>query len=467
MTRPDPTIVAIATPPGSGAIGIVRLSGAEARSVLARLWKSDACPVDKMESRRFYYGKLSSISTGCTVDTVLVVWFQSPNSYTGEEVIEIHAHGNPTILEEILAQCVVSGARVARPGEFTQRAFLNGRIDLSQAEAVADVISARSIEGVRRAQQHLQGGLSRPVRQLLDAVTRLRAFVEASIDFPEEDITLIQAERVAAQVSEIRVHIQQLIATYAVGRLYRHGAQVVLCGLPNAGKSSLLNALCGADRALVHEMAGTTRDTIETVVVWDGIPVHLTDTAGLRMIPATPRGHEAIELLGMERARRAMDAADLRILVIDGSTAIAMSECEILARLPRVRLVVWCNKSDLPQLIDRDDVQDLFPTAHICHGSATQGIGLDVLLATVVRQLRDGSTGDSEGICVTNQRHKEAMDQAALALAAVEAALQRQDSTEFVAEHLRTASDHLGSIIGAVTTEELLGEIFGRFCIGK
>lgn len=401
------------------------------------------------------------------MDTALVVWFQSPHSYTGEDVIEVHAHGNPTILEAILAQCVAAGARVARPGEFTQRAFLNGRIDLSQAEAVADVINARSLEGVRRAQQHLQGGLSQPMRQLLDVVTALRAFVEASIDFPEEDIALLEEERIIGQTFELRARIEQLIATYADGHWYRDGARIVLCGLPNAGKSSLLNALCGNARALVHPTPGTTRDTIEATLVWEGIPIQLIDTAGLRQLPSGGGAHDAIEALGMERARTVLQVADVRIVVIDGGTALTVSDAEILAGLPRDRTIIWCNKSDLPRQIDIAQLHTLFPGASILCGSATHEVGLAALSATIIEQLRGTPADDSEGICITNQRHKEALVQAAQALAEVEGAFQHQDGTECVAEHLRAASDHLGRIIGTVTTEELLGEIFGRFCIGK
>lgn len=464
------TIVAIATPQGPGAIGIVRISGSDARCVLGKIWNCGYKDVDKWISTRIYYGNIVDNRAGIIVDEVLSFFCKSPHSYTGEDVVEIQTHGNPLILDRIVGLAVSAGARVAEPGEFTRRAYLNGRIDLAQAEAVADLIHASSHEALVQAHRQLGGLLSGRVRGLLSDLTTLRSLVEASIDFPEEDIAFLERHGVQQRLVSLAESLRELLASASVGRLYREGAEILLVGPPNAGKSSLMNALLGEVRAIVHASAGTTRDPIGEHVVWDGIPIVLTDSAGLRVLRSDDGQEDdanAVERIGIERTQRLVETTDLRILVVDGGAVLSEAMIEGLAGLPREHLLIWCNKGDLPQQINMDQLSMLFPEAEIYCGSAMRGDGLDALRMRVVERLRGGSARDRQGAMLTNRRHQVAVERALLAIDGGRESVASAHSSEFVAEHLREASEALGSIVGDVTTEQLLGEIFGRFCIGK
>lgn len=476
------TIVAIATPPGTGAIGIVRLSGPQAGTYLSQVWKNKAKSVDKFVTRRIYYGKIAEFSTeedagGEIIDDVLAVYFQRPRSYTGEDLVEVYAHGSPYLLERIVMQFVRLGAQPARPGEFTERAFLNGRIDLVQAEAVADLIASTSAHAHRCATEQLQGRLSRIVRHELDALTELRAFVEATIDFPEEDIALLTRARVGERLDAIGARLHALGATYQEGRLYREGVRVVLAGRPNAGKSSLLNALLGEERAIVHHQPGTTRDVIEEVARLDGIAIRLVDTAGLRnderVSPegdrraVTSDGADAVEALGMQRTQAQVQCADLLLLVIDGSVPFTGGEREWVGEERLAQVVIAVNKCDLPQAADAQAIATAFPDAPILPISATRGDGLPALTAALIARAKGGGAEQAEGSVVTNVRHKAAVDTATAAIMAARRTVADDLAAEFVAEHLRRASEALGEIVGTVTTDDLLRQIFSRFCIGK
>lgn len=459
------TIVAIATPVGVGAIGIVRVSGPQAVPLLQCVWKNEADPVDNIVTHRVYYGKIVDISTGSAasvIDETLIIYFRAPHSYTGEDVVEVHGHGNPYLLDQILQQFVRLGARVATPGEFTQRAYLNGKIDLTQAEAVADLIAATSERAQRAATEQLHGRVSRSVRRYLDALTELRAFVEATIDFPEEDIEMMQQANVVARCSALLADLRQLAATYAEGRYYREGVRVVFVGRPNAGKSSLLNALLGEERAIVHHQPGTTRDVIEEVVQIDGISFRLIDTAGLRTTETTE-----VEQIGIERTRQQIETADIIALVIDGSIPFDPSLREYLGSMETKRLLLLLNKCDLPTMVQQTDLVEAFPDVQSIALSATRGDGLPAVREAFCRVVRCATSDGSEGCVITNARHKAALDGTIAHVAAAHEAAGRNAAPEFVAEHLRGASEQLGAIVGAVTTEELLTNIFGRFCIGK
>jgi tRNA modification GTPase len=459
------TITAIATPSGVGAIGIVRLTGPESRVVLERLWISSVVSVDKMETHRFYYGKLAE--TGCKtppnspnihsapapiIDEIMAVFFAGPRSYTGEDMVELYCHGGAVVLQEILAACVSAGARLAEPGEFTQRAFLNGKMDLAQAEGVAGVIHATSDAARRNATDQLTGRLSAVIRRAMDQLTELRAFVEATIDFPEEDIEMIAHAGVVERLAPIRRHLSQLSETYATGRLLSDGVRVVLVGAPNVGKSSLMNLLLGQDRSIVHEVPGTTRDYVDAVWNLNGIAVHLTDTAGLR------EGQEEVERLGIERSRQKMDEADVVIMVCDGTRALTAAEQELVAALPMGRSLVVINKCDLPMpsLV----VQGISISAHTGEGRA----GLEESLCSL---LQGTGPKDVEGVTISALRHKQALERSIVALTAAESCVTAAGSAEFIAHHLTEASQALGEIVGEVTTDELLGQIFSKFCIGK
>ncbi|MBI2344337.1 MAG: tRNA uridine-5-carboxymethylaminomethyl(34) synthesis GTPase MnmE [Deltaproteobacteria bacterium] len=461
--RREETIVAIATPPGPGAIGIVRMSGPAAVAIAHRVWRSRDKVVDNFESHRIYYGSIVDNSTGLVVDRGLLLYFRGPHSYTGEDVIEWQVHGNPLILDQILAVAQAEGAELAAPGEFTRRAFLNGRIDLAQAEAVADIVAAASNAGLRQAEEQLSGRLSQQVRADLGTLTTLRAYVEATIDFPEEDATHLDAGGILLRVTALHERLSRLAATYQAGRLVRDGARIVLTGPPNAGKSSLLNQCLGEARALVHHTAGTTRDTIEESLCWEGIPIRLVDTAGLRAL-VTTSAHDDIESLGMIRTREWIARADLVVLVLDGHTPLDRS---FFISLPTERLIVWRNKSDLRPSWDDAELRYHLGAIAILHGSAITGEGLEHLQRTVCTRLRGAVSHDAEGVVVTTRRHKIALDGAVDALQNGRVALEEGRAPEFVAEHLRVASERLGEIVGVVSTEALLTEIFQHFCIGK
>lgn len=461
---PSDTIVAIATPPGEGPIGIVRLSGTGALGILGRVWICAGVSVDKFITHCIYYGKIRNLSTENTdafVDEVLVAYFQGPRSYTGEDMVEVYAHGNPFILQQIVEGCVREGARTAAPGEFTQRAFLHGRIDLAQAEAVADLITASSAAAHRCATEQLVGRLSRIVRDQLDRLTGLRAFVEATIDFPEEDIEMIGRARVEEALCPIAASLRALAASYHEGRLYREGVRVVLVGCPNAGKSSLLNALLGEERAIVHALPGTTRDSIEEMARFGAMAFRLVDTAGLR------ESGDDIEQVGIARTRQQLAHADLVLLVVDGSMPLSGMERELVGVSLTDRMVIALNKSDLPPHVPPETLQAAFPGAPIIAISARCGDGLHILQQALVARARGTARPLDEGVVVTNARHKEALDIACNAIDEARQSIARAVPVECVAEHLRQASDALGQIVGTVTTDDLLRQIFGRFCIGK
>lgn len=463
------TIVATATPPGVGAIGIIRLSGERALDILRALWMNSSNSVDNFETHRVYIGNIVDFSTGKKIDQVLAMWFRSPRSYTGEDVVEIHAHGNALILDQLVNNCLRAGARLADPGEFTRRAYLNGRIDLTQAEAVVDVIAASSATSMRHAQEQLSGRLSRVLSDIAKTVLDLRACVEASLDFPEEDLDFLQQQQVAARLNALTEKIEQLAATYHEGRLYREGARVALIGPANAGKSSLLNALLGEERALVHATPGTTRDSLEEQVIWEGIPIRLADTAGLRPLPeaVAASGHEQIEALGMERTRTLLEQADLRVLVLDGSIPLDATARALADQLGVERLLIWCNKNDLEPRLSICEPETVFPQSSVLHGSARTGNGLSDLQAAIVRQLRGVVTGEADGVWLTSRRQKTAVDRVLQCLYEARDAVKAGRATEFVAEHLRRAAAEMDAVVGKGTTDELLDAIFSQFCIGK
>ncbi len=464
VAMPD-TIVAPATSPSRSAIGIVRVSGALASDILCRMLTSKSNNVDKIVSRRVYYSKLYDPSTGYPLDDVQYVYFQSPKSYTGEEMVEIFCHGNPVIVDRIVGVAVGLGARLSEPGEFTRRAFMNGKIDLVQAEAVADCIAASSESALRAAREQMDGRLSRCIRAVLADLTTTRAQVEALIDFPEDDISPLALTELFKRLSDISHVLINLSDTFRVGKLYREGVTVAIVGPPNAGKSSLLNALLGEDRALVHYSAGTTRDFIEESIIIEGITFRLVDTAGLRALTGMNTPHDEIEQLGMDLTSARMLDADIGLLVLDGSIPLTDSTVDLIRRLPHRPDLIWCNKSDLGERLLRGRLHELVPGSELLSGAAKFEIGMDNLRKALVRKVRGESIREPGGAMLTNRRHKVALDKAISALS--NAMREISAPPDLLAVYLRDASDHLGSIVGEVTTDDLLCEIFSRFCIGK
>lgn len=437
------TIVAIATPAGSGGVGVVRLSGADLSAICTAL-------LGRVPAARHATRARFRSADGTAIDDGIAIFFPRPHSYTGEDVLELQGHGGPTVLQMLVRRALELGARLAEPGEFTERAFLNDKLDLAQAEAVADLIEASTEAAARLALRSLEGEFSRTIGTLADALTELRMLTEATLDFPEEEVDPLDRAAARDQLARVRAGVQAALAGGRQGSLLRSGMQVVLAGQPNVGKSSLLNRLAGEDLAIVTPLPGTTRDVVRQTIQLGGVPISIIDTAGLR---ATT---DAIETIGIERTWRAIERADLLVLVVDARVGVTAADKDIVARLPAAlpRLVVH-NKIDLtdraPAIVDRD-----------VYLSAQTGAGLDLL----ERALLDaaGWRPAGEQLYLARERHLVALESAARHL---EAAASQFDRTELFAEELRLAHRELGAITGEFTADDLLGAIFTRFCIGK
>ena len=447
MTVRD-TIAAVATPPGAGGVGVIRVSGASSADIARQLLRRDP------EPRHAYYCAFADAS-GAPIDRGLLLYFKAPHSYTGEDVLELQTHGSPVVLRLLVARLIELGARHARPGEYSERAFLNGKLDLAQAEAVADLIASGSEAAARAALRSLDGEFSQRVRALTAAVVRLRVWIEAAIDFPEEEIDFLSAPELRTDLTAVRTDLAALLDAARRGVRLADGLHVVIVGRPNAGKSSLLNALAASERAIVTEIPGTTRDLVRETVELDGIALTLVDTAGLR------DAADIVEMEGIRRARAELARADVALVV--GDTDDAQGDLALLGDIPAsaVRVIVR-NKIDLADTLPRrerrgDDV-------HLWL-SAKTGAGMDLLRAELRNLAGGGDT--AQGACTARARHVAALESARTHLAAAEAALVERNAGELAAEELRDVQRHLGGITGEFTSEDLLGEIFSSFCIGK
>lgn len=456
VPRSPGTIAAIATAPGRGGIGVVRISGSNLAALAQTLAGSE------LIARRATLATIRA-ADGSALDSGLVLYFPAPASFTGEDVIEIHGHGGPVVLQLVLGRCLELGARLAEPGEFTRRAFENGKIDLAQAEAVADLIDAATASAARSAVRSLQGEFSQEIHRLVDELTELRALTEATLDFPDEEIDFLQAADAFGRLDRLRQRLASVFARAQQGRLLQGGIAVVLIGQPNVGKSSLLNRLAGDDLAIVTPIAGTTRDAIRSSLQIEGVPLHVIDTAGLRDTA------DEVERIGIERSWREIERADLAVLLVDAQHGISDAERTILARLPAAlpRLFVF-NKIDLAGLpAGRAALPasvagaDLAADSTCLQLSAKRGEGIELLRAELLR-IAGWQAGDD--VFIARERHLAALREAATHIDVAQAETQR---LELFAEELRLAQRALGSITGEVSADELLGEIFGRFCIGK
>ncbi|HVO87141.1 MAG TPA: tRNA uridine-5-carboxymethylaminomethyl(34) synthesis GTPase MnmE [Casimicrobiaceae bacterium] len=450
-----PTIAAIATPPGRGGVGIVRVSGTRIDGLVQAL-------VGRVPRARVATACTFRDAAGAPIDSGLAIYFAAPQSYTGETVLELHGHGGPAVMRALLARCIELGARLAEPGEFTKRAFLNGKLDLAQAESVADLIEASTSAAARAAARSLTGEFSREVDAIVGTLTTLRMYTEATLDFPEEDLDFIRAAQVEQQLSELRVRLDKLLQRARAGARLREGLTVVLAGRPNVGKSSLLNRLVREEAAIVTPTPGTTRDTVERQVELRGVPLTLIDTAGLR---ATA---DSVERIGIERALAAIEHADLLLWLVeasDGEKAILQDE-DVEARLPRSvpRLIVH-NKIDLVggSPCVGVDARSNLPEVRI---SALTGEGLPLLEAEMARLA--GVAPVTEDTFLARERHLDALRAAAAHLDAAARRVACDDpALELFAEELREAQVALASVTGEFTADDLLGVIFSRFCIGK
>jgi len=453
----DDTIVAISTPIGQGGIGIVRLSGPEALRITQSLFRpATGGHNGRLAPYRLTYGHIVAPDTRRTVDEVLVSYMPAPHSYTREDVTEINAHGGPVPLREVLSLCLCQGARQAREGEFTLRAFLNGRLDLAQAEAVLDIIQAKTDASLRVALDQLGGHLSQQAGQIRQTLLTTHAYLEASIDFPDEAIPPTDIQK---PLSEAQERLDDLLKDADRGIIYREGIHVAIVGRPNVGKSSLLNRLLRSDRALVTPVPGTTRDTLEETINLEGIPLVLVDTAGISDTDDT------VERMGIERSRRSLQRADLALLVVDGSvppSAQDLAVAELVASRP---VVVVVNKSDLPRADDYATILSNQP--HISLSAAT-GDGLDRLESLLVETILSGETQSSDSPQVSNPRHRDLLRRAHDAVtSALEASQEQGLPVELVAIDVAEAIHLLGEITGETASDELLSTIFSNFCIGK
>lgn len=440
----DDTISAIATAPGRGGIGVVRVSGPRAAQI-ARAILGKLPAARKAQLANFLDHE------GASIDQGIALLFLAPHSFTGEDVLELQGHGGAVVLQSILARCIALGARLADPGEFTRRAYLNDKLDLAQAESVADLIDAASTQAAKSAMRSLQGDFSRQIHILVDALINLRMLVESTLDFPEEEIDFLEAAQAKSKLATICADLNALLKRAKQGALLREGLQVVLIGQPNVGKSSLLNRLAGDEVAIVTAVAGTTRDTVRQEIQLEGIPLHLIDTAGLRDT------RDAVEKIGIERTWAAIQKANLALVIIDAIKGISGEDQAILHALPPAQPVLKIyNKADLLHQIPPDaDPEGIYL-------SAKTGMGIDILQQRLLALAGWQQTG--EDLFMARERHVRALNQTREHLAQ---ANQHWQQLELMAEELKLAQKALNSITGEFTADDLLGAIFSRFCIGK
>ena len=465
MNFPDDTIAAVSTPPGEGGIGIVRLSGKEAISIADRIFVSPAGKLPSgARSHSVIYGFIKDPDTSEKIDEVIVTVMRAPRTYTREDVVEINCHGGMLPLRRILGSVISQGSRPAEPGEFTRRAFLNGRVDLSQAEAVIDVIKARTEQAERMAIQQLEGRLSAEITALRDSVAESCALVEAYIDFPEEEVELPDSASFISSMQDILDRLSALSRSFEEGRLFREGAAMAIVGKPNVGKSSLLNTLLKKDRAIVTDLPGTTRDIIEEGLNIDGIPVRIMDTAGIR------EAHDLVEAEGIRRSLAAIEGADIILAVYDASRVLDRADRQIIEKVNNKKTISVINKWDISNgdFDAEDNGLNIYPTVKI---SALRGEGIDVLKDTIVAALLSNKAmpgqDSAADLLITNVRHKQLVDGAFASLWQARGTFEKGEPLEVTALFLREALNSLGEIIGVVTTDDILNKIFSEFCIGK
>ncbi len=468
MMSLDDTIAAIATPIGSGGVGIIKISGPEALPIIQYIFKpirhtehvsstTKKNLVLVLKPRYLHYGQIIDPNTYRSLDEVLVAYMPAPHSYTCQDVVEIQGHGSLVALQQILQLTLSLGARLATAGEMTLRAFINGRLDLSQAEAVLDIINAKTEASLRIATQQLNGHLSNHISQVRQRLVDILAFLEASIDFVEDDIP---AENVIPPLQEVWHDLKKLIDSATSGLIYRQGVRTAIVGQPNVGKSSLLNALLGDERAIVTDIPGTTRDTLEETANIRGLPLTLVDTAGIRHKP-----NDTVEKIGIERSRQALSQADLALMVVDYSKPLNPSDWEIAQLLVDKAAILVLNKQDIkPNRSLPENFLSNVPQVPI---SAQQNIGLADLEATIMDLVTEGHIITPDEALVSNPRHKALLIQATEHIQAAIEAHQSQQSPDLVSIDVRAGVDALGDITGENAAEDLLNTIFSKFCIGK
>ena len=458
----EDTISAIVTAPGEAGVGIVRVSGPLAQTVGEALFRSaSGRKLAEVPSHSASYGKVVNPVDEAVVDEALLLVMRAPHSYTREDVVEIQCHGSHVSLRRILVLTLSCGARLAEPGEFTKRAFLNGRLDLTQAEAVMDVIRAKTEASLRLAVRHLEGGLAAAIRAERESLLALIAHIEALLDFPEEEIEEVSARQAAEGAALAAANLQRLLDTADQGKVLREGLATVILGKPNVGKSSLLNALVRTQRAIVTDVPGTTRDVIEEYVNLRGVPLRIIDTAGIR------ETEDVVEKLGVERSRQMLQQADLVLVLLDTSRPLSAEDKEVLALLGAQKSLVLLNKSDLPSLWGEEEIRALAPQQQVLRISLAAASGLEELEEAIVQQVYCGGASQGEGLLAVNVRQEALLQQAVRHLQEVGDAAAAGMPLDCLSIDLRAAWTLLGEITGDTVGEDMITEIFSRFCIGK
>ena len=445
------TIAAVATPTGEGAIAVLRISGPDALTVAQRIYSG---PIDRYHSHTLHTGQILDAASS-VIDHVLVAVFRAPRSYTGEETVEIHCHGGSLIARNVLERILEAGAQMALPGEFTFQAFVNGKLDLTQAEAVQRLIAAKSDLARQSAASQLEGSLSLRINAFQQELTRIAAILEAWVDFPEEGLEFASMEEIIASLEEVLKNMRQLLATYHDGKIIHEGLSLCILGSPNVGKSSLMNALLGKDRAIVTPIPGTTRDLLEDELRLGPLHFRLIDTAGIR------ETDEPIEQEGVRRSRAAMQRADLLLLLLDASRPLSANDRALLKSAPPGQTILVWNKIDLSMPIET------VPWESVVFLSALERRGLDALKEAIEGKIWQSGPPSKEEVILSSMRHHESLSEAIRSCGAVIDHLRQESSPEFAAFDMRTALQHLSSIIGANVSEDILSAIFSQFCVGK
>ena len=455
----DDTIAAVATAYGEGGIGIIRISGEKSLDILEEIFEFHG--IEEIVNRRMTYGKIVDRDNGHTIDEVLAVYMKGPATYTAEDVVEINCHGSTVSLRKTLSLVLRKGARLAEPGEFTKRAFLNGRIDLSQAEAVIDVVKAKTDKSFDVALLQLEGGLSSYIRDIRQNLLDLLVDITVNIDYPDEDIEEITYDKLEINIKQIGDMIEKLLSTASSGRMIREGIRVAIAGKPNVGKSSLMNGLLRETRAIVTEIPGTTRDTIEEALSIRNIPVYLIDTAGIR------ETSDKVEKLGIEKSKEAFNNADFIIFIMDGSEEISSEDEEIIEYLKERKCLVLINKKDLEQKIDSVQIRNMLPNSQIIKTSLINGDGIEEIENAVEELVYGGEITQSESMMVNNVRHINLLTESRNSL---EDALQmaaNREALDFIEIDVKNAYELTGEIIGESVNDDIINEVFARFCLGK
>lgn len=456
----EDTIAAVATAYGEGGIGIIRISGEEALPILQGIFEFHG-DTDTFTSRRMTYGKIIDKEKNQIIDEVLAVYMKGPKTYTAEDVVEINCHGSMVSLRKTLALVLRKGARLAEPGEFTKRAFLNGRLDLSQAEAVIDMIRAKTDKSFDVAVSQLEGRLSLKVEEIRQKLLDLLVDITVNIDYPDEDIEEMTYEKLEESIVETQDMIEKLLETSSTGRMIREGIKIAIVGKPNVGKSSLMNGLLKETRAIVTDIPGTTRDTIEEVLSIRNIPVYLVDTAGIR------ETSDKVEKMGIEKSKEAFNQADFILFLLDGSRPLEEEDLQIMELLKERKSLVLINKRDLGEAISIEEIAAKLPASQVIEASLLKGQGITEIEDAVEDLVYGGEIVQKESMMVNNVRHIELLEQAVKSLTDALHMSERREALDFIEVDVKNAYERLGEIIGETVSDDIINEVFARFCLGK